>query len=155
MFFFLNGSKFCQKLIGTIIRMLVRHLLALSGIKKWQRPLGGEVSRQSPVCPPALDLITYSCGLCHKAQFCPTVAIQMLINHILKLEWKLYYLLSSREMDSHYILKARNENYIVMFRSISIDISGSSPNHRIFEDELWGNKPSSVKNELFWNELNK
>ena len=28
MFFFLNGSEFRQKLIGTIIRVLVRHLRA-------------------------------------------------------------------------------------------------------------------------------
>ena len=50
--FFLNGSEFCQKLICSIIRVLVRHPHAYSGIKLWQRPLRGEVSHQSPVCPP-------------------------------------------------------------------------------------------------------
>ena len=52
MFFFLNGSEFRQKLIGTIIRVLVRHLHAQSGIKQGQRPLRGEVSHQSPVYSP-------------------------------------------------------------------------------------------------------
>ena len=50
--FFLNGSEFRQKLIGTIIRVLVRHLRSKSGIKQWQRPLRGEVSHRSPVCTP-------------------------------------------------------------------------------------------------------
>ena len=33
-----NGSEFCQKLIGTIIRVLVRHLPAKSGIKNDKDP---------------------------------------------------------------------------------------------------------------------
>ena len=33
-FFFLYGSEFRQKLIGTIIRVPVRHLRAYSGIKQ-------------------------------------------------------------------------------------------------------------------------
>ena len=32
-FYFLNGSEFCQELISTIIRVLVRHLCAKSSIK--------------------------------------------------------------------------------------------------------------------------
>ena len=48
-FFFLNGSEFHQKLISTIIRMLVWHLRAYSSIKLWQKPLQGEVPHQSPV----------------------------------------------------------------------------------------------------------
>ena len=48
---FLNGSEFCQKLIVTIIRVLVRDLCEYSSIKQWQKPLQGEVSHQSPVCP--------------------------------------------------------------------------------------------------------
>ena len=52
--FFLNGSEFRQKLIGTLIRVLVWHLRAYSGIKQWKRPLWGVLSHQSP--GPPLDL---------------------------------------------------------------------------------------------------
>ena len=35
LFVFKNGSEFCQKLIGTIFMVLVRHLHAESGITHW------------------------------------------------------------------------------------------------------------------------
>ena len=49
-FFFLNRSESRQKLIGTIIMVLVRLLRASSGIKQRLRPPRSELSHQSPVC---------------------------------------------------------------------------------------------------------
>ena len=49
MFFFLNGTEFDQKLIGTIISVLHKSLCEWLGIKKKETPLQGEVSDQSPI----------------------------------------------------------------------------------------------------------
>ena len=54
--FFLNGSEFRQKLIRTIIRVLVQHLYAKTSLGYWLRPLRIKVSLQSPVCPPNIFL---------------------------------------------------------------------------------------------------
>ena len=44
--YFLNGSEYHQKFIGTIIRVLVQQLCAKSGIKILSTPLRSEVSHQ-------------------------------------------------------------------------------------------------------------
>ena len=53
---FLNGSDFRQKLIRTIIRVLVQHLYAKTSLGYWLRPLRIKVLLQSPVCPPNIFL---------------------------------------------------------------------------------------------------